>query len=136
VGETHYILAPSMQGRIPEARPCTLVAVVYRDGTPRLWPIKFPRDGERDNESWRTARNVARVGIDRWIKLVWAGRAYESGDALPGYAPDPDRTRLPPFTEMVKVAFGEHGIIRDEMHPIYRELFGMPKKANGGGDDL
>ena len=32
VDEGHYILAPSMHGRIPEARPCTLVAVAFRDG--------------------------------------------------------------------------------------------------------
>ena len=46
VDEQHYILAPNMRGRIDEAMPCTLVTVVYRDGTPRLWVIKFPKDGE------------------------------------------------------------------------------------------
>ena len=60
VGETHYIIAPSMRGRIEEARPCQLVTVVYRDGTPRLWPIKSPKDDERDNEAWISARSAAR----------------------------------------------------------------------------
>jgi hypothetical protein len=136
IEETHYILAPSMHGQIPEARPCTLVTVVYRDGTPRLWPIKFPKEGERDNDAWATARSAAKAAIGKWVKLVWVKRAYLTRDALEGYAPDPDFSKLPPFTELVKLGFGEHGIIRDRSHPIYRELFGMPKEAVGGGDDL
>ena len=51
-----------MRGVIDEASPCTIVTVVYRDGTPRLWPIKFPRDGERDNDAWITARSCAKIG--------------------------------------------------------------------------
>jgi hypothetical protein len=135
IEETHYILAPSMHGQIPEARPCTLVTVVYRDGTPRLWPIKFPKEGERDNEAWGTARSAAKTAIDKWVKLVWVKRAYMTRDAQPGYAPDPDFSKLPPFSELVKLGFGEHGIIRDKSHPIYRELFGAPPKQAIGDDD-
>jgi hypothetical protein len=127
-----------MQGRILEARPCTLVCVIYRDGTPRLWPIKFPRDGERDNEAWRTARIAASIGLTKWTKLLWVRGAYQTRDALPGYAPDPDWDRLPPFEELVRTGLGEHGIIRDTNHPIYRELFGLTKKAeeDSEGDEL
>jgi hypothetical protein len=135
VEEQHYIIAPTMRGRIEEARPCTLVTVVYRDGTPRLWPIKFPKEGEHDNEAWKTARSAAKAGMERWVKLVWVKRAYLTRDAQPGYAPDPD-FKLPSFDELVRLGFGEHGIIRDTTHPIYRELFGMPKEAaQGDGDD-
>jgi hypothetical protein len=134
IDEQHYILAPAMHGRIPEARPCTLVTVVYRDGSPRLWPIKFPKDGEKDNEAWITARAAAKVGMERWVKLVWVRRAYQTRDALEGYAPNPDFSKLPPFVELVKLAFGEHGIIRNTAHPIYRELFGMPKEAADDDD--
>jgi hypothetical protein len=70
------------------------------------------------------------------VKLVWVKRAYLSRDALEGYAPDPDFSKLPTFTELVKLGFGEHGIIRDTTHPIYRELFGMPKQvADDDGAD-
>jgi hypothetical protein len=134
IEEVHYILDPSMRGQIPEARPCTLVTVIYRDGTPRLWPIKFPKESERDNEAWITARAAAKVGIDKWVKLVWVKRAYMTRDAQPGYAPDPDFSKLPSFTELVRLGFGEHGIIRDQSHPIYRELFGMPKQAANDDD--
>jgi hypothetical protein len=137
IDEQHYIVGPAMQGQIPEARPCTLVTVIYRDGSPRLWPVKFPKDGERDNDAWTTARSAAKSGIDRWVKLVWVRRAYETREALEGYAPDPDWKKLPPFNDLVRLALGEHGIIRDTAHPIYRELFGMPKKAaDDDADDL
>jgi hypothetical protein len=110
----------------------------YRDGSPRLWPIKFPKDGERDNDAWVTARAAARAGITQWVKLVWLRRAYTTRNALPGYAPDPDWSKLPPFNDLVKLSFGELGIIRDTSHPIYRELFGVPGQATGGdgGDDI
>jgi hypothetical protein len=56
-------------------------------------------------------------------------------DALSGYAPDPDYSKLPPFNELVRLGFGEHGIIRDATHPIFRELMGAPAVVadNGGG---
>jgi hypothetical protein len=135
IDEVHYIIAPTMHGQIPEARPVTIVTVVHRDGSPRLWPIKFPRDGERDNEAWATARAAAKVGMDRWVKLVWVKRSYLTRDASPGYAPDPDFTKPPQFNELVRLAFGDHGIIRDTAHPIYRELFGMPKEGTSRTGD-
>jgi hypothetical protein len=142
VGEQHYVVAKSMRGRIEEARPAQLVTVIYRDGTPRLWPIKSPREGERDNESWVSARSCAKTGMVRWVKLVWVKRVYMTRDAEPGYAPEPDWTKppfkLPPFEELVKAGLGEHGIIRDPSHPIYRELFGAAptKPVDDDGPDL
>jgi hypothetical protein len=130
-------LAPNMRGAIEEALPCTLVTVVNRDGTPRLWVIKFPKEGKYDNEAWVSARSAAKAGMERWVKLVWEGRTYKTRDAMPGYAPDPDFSKLPSFDELVRLAFGESGIIRDRDHPIYRELFGAPpKRETGNGSDL
>ena len=65
IDEVTYIVAPSMRGQIDEAKPCTIVTVVDRNGNPRLWPIKFPKDGERDNESWMSARSAAKAGMER-----------------------------------------------------------------------
>jgi hypothetical protein len=135
IDEQHYIVAPAMQKRIAEARPCTLVTVVYRDGSPRLWPIKFPKDGEHDNDAWVSARRAAKEAMGLWVKLLWVKRAYITRPAPEGYAPDPDFSKLPPFNDLVKLAFGEHGIIRDESHPIYRELFGMTNDSAPADDD-
>src|SRR5215467_12892166 len=63
IEESHYVIARPMQGVIEEARRCTLVTVVYRDGSPRLWPLKLPKDGERDNEAWISARAAAKAGM-------------------------------------------------------------------------
>ncbi len=137
IDEQHFIIAKAMRGRIPEAQLCTLACVVYRDGTPRLWPLKLPKDGGRDNNAWISARAGARAGLDRWVKLIWERRAFVTRQASVGYAPDPDFTKLPPFEELVKLGFGEHGIISSPAHPIYRELFGMAAEAGGdGGDEL
>jgi hypothetical protein len=143
VGEQHYIIAKPMRGLIEEARPAQLVTVVYRDGTPRLWPIKSPKEGERDNEAWVAARSCANSAQTKWVKLVWVKSSYLTRDSQPGYAPEPDWTKppfkLPSFEELVRAGFGEHGIIKNKSHPIYRELFGAaPVKPvqDDGSDDL
>ena len=136
IDEQNFIVGPAMRGRFEEAQHCTLVTVVYRDGTPRLWALKLPKGSGRDNESWMSARSAARTAMERWVKLVWAGRAYLTRDAQPGYAPDPDWSKLPPFDELVKLAFGEQGIIHDEKHPMARNLLGAaPRKSSSDGDD-
>jgi hypothetical protein len=126
VVETQYFLVdPAMQSLMAEdARPCNLVVVIDRTGCPRFWPIPLPRDGEHDFVAWSTAREVVRRGIDRWVRPVWVKRAYTVREASEAYAPDPDWSKLPPYLDLVRKALGEHGIIRDEQHPIYRALVG------------
>jgi hypothetical protein len=136
IDEQHYIIAPEMRGRITEARPATIVTCIYRNGLIRLWPICFPRDGERDVEAWITARAAAKVAMEKWVKLVWLARAYQTREAQPGYAPDPDLGKILPFNTLVKIAYGVHGIIHDTEHAIYRELYGSAPKAASDGDDL
>jgi hypothetical protein len=130
IEETNYIIAKEMLGHIDEARPCTLVTVIYRDGSPRLWPVKLPKEAEKDNAAWISARAAVKVALERWTKLVWVRNSYHTREALEGYAPDPDWSKLPPFHELLRLAFGDAGIIRDKTHAIYHELFGTkPKKA-------
>jgi hypothetical protein len=74
--------------------------------------------------------------MEKWVKLVWARRAYHTREAMPGYAPDPDYNKLPPFNELIKLAFGANGIITDADHPIVRDLFGAPRSREGDDDGL
>jgi hypothetical protein len=106
-----------------------LVAVVYRDGSPRLWPIKQPKEGEKDNAAWISARAAVKVSLERWTRVVWVRSTYHTRDAEEGYAPNPDWKKLPPFHELLKLAFGDAGIIRDKTHAIYHHLKGAKPKA-------
>jgi hypothetical protein len=135
IEEQHFLIDKPMRGVIDEARPCTLVVCIYRDGSVRFWPLKLPKDGEKDNDAWVSARAAARSGMEKWVKLVWKRNAYQTRDALDGYAPDPDYKTLPSFDELVTAAWGEHGIVRDRNHPIVKNLFGAPPVKPDGGDD-
>jgi hypothetical protein len=94
----------------------------------------FPRDGEKDNSAWSSARSAARTAIDKWVKLVWVGRSYQTRDAQPGYAPDPNWKKLPAFNGLVAVGLGPHGIMRDDNHAIFRAVMGAPAVANADDD--
>jgi hypothetical protein len=132
IGTEYYLIGPAMRGRIEEARPCVIVTVVDRLGMPRLWPLIEPRAGEQDNPAWVSSRRIAREGLSAWVRAVWKERIFISRIADDGYAPTPEFNRLQPFEDLVRLAFGEHGIVRDENHPVYRDLFG---KAGPGDDD-
>jgi hypothetical protein len=96
-----------------------------------------PRDGERDNDAWSSARSAARAAMGKWVRIIWKQRSYQTRDAQPGYAPDPDWKKLPPFNDLVLAALGAHGVINDVSHPIYRDLMGDgPVTENTDDSDL
>jgi len=136
IEDEFFALAGNMKGTLEEAAPYSLVTCIYRDGTPRLWPVRMAKDGERDNEAWTSARAAAREGITNWVKLLWVGRAFIWRVAKPGYAPDPDWDKLPSFEDLLTKAFGPKGIIRDTSHPIYRDLIGDKREGNDRGGDI
>ena len=78
IGDETFIVTHEMRELMTlEAQPCTLVTIVDREGRPRIWPIKLPKSTDKDNDAWKTARTIAKQGIDRWVKAVWDGRAYK-----------------------------------------------------------
>ena len=135
IEDEYFALWGDMKGTLEEAAPFSLVTCIYRDGTPRLWPVRMVKDGERDNDAWKSARAAARDGIKSWVKLLWVGRSFTTRMAKSGYAPDPDWNKLPSFEELLVKAFGPKGIIRDTSHPVYRNLIGdKPTGDTHGGD--
>ena len=96
----------------------------------------LPRDGERDNDAWTSARSAARAAIGKWLRLIWKQRSYQTREALPGYAPEPDLKAIPPFNDLVLVAVGPHGVINDPGHGIYRDLMGSGPATTKNTDDI
>jgi hypothetical protein len=130
----YYLLGPAMLGRMADARDYVVVMCIDRDGDPSLWPIGLARDGEKDFVAWTTARAAAKTAMDKWVKLVWAKKKYGTRDAKAGYAPPPDWSKVPALEELLRIAFGEHGIIKDENHPVFRDAEGEAPADQGDGD--
>jgi hypothetical protein len=137
VEEHHYIVAEAMRHLVPEAKLCLLTTCIYRNGAVRLWPLKLPKEGEKDQISWSTARAAAKDALTQWTKLVWVGSKYDTRAAQEGYAGDPDITKLPTFERLVELALGEHGVMRDESHSVYRDhIVGAAKKPSNDDFEL
>ena len=135
VEEHNYIVAEPMRDLVPEAKLCLVTTCIYRNGTLRLWLLKLPREGEKDQLAWSTARAAARDALTKWTKIVWVGSKYDTRSALEGYAPDPDVSKVPPFERLIELAFGAHGVIRDQSHMVYREQI-LGAAAKPSDDDL
>jgi hypothetical protein len=56
VEEHNYIVAEAMRDLVPEAKLCLVTTCIYRNGAPRLWLLKLPKEGEKDQMAWSTAR--------------------------------------------------------------------------------
>jgi hypothetical protein len=137
IEKSYFILGKKLKGQLEEARHCVIVTCIYRDGSVRLWPIPRPRDGEQDNKAWASARAAARTAMSKWVKLVWVGGRYQTRDAKPGYAPDPDWGKLPPYEDLIKTAFGvNHGFMDDENHAVYRDHLSGDAPSNKDDDDI
>ena len=135
IEEFNYIVAESMRDLVPEAKLCLVTTCIYRNGTLRLWLLKLPKEGEKDQMAWSTARAAAKDALIKWTKIVWVGSKYNTRSAVEGYAPDPDISKIPPFERLVELAFGAHGVMRDESHPVYREQI-LGAAAEKSDDDL
>ena len=109
-----------MAGVIDEAHQFILVTVIDRDGVPQLWPIGLPKEGGKDMKAWSSARAAAEDRVRQMVKILWAKNAFKTREALDGYAPDPDWSKLPSFLKLVELAFGRDGVIRTRDHTVYR----------------
>jgi hypothetical protein len=101
-----------------------------------LWPVKLPSDDGDDYDAWKALRKICKKAMLRWIRIVkWTGGSYLTRYAPPGYAPVPDWSTLPPYTDLLAQALGKDGIIRDREHPIYKDLMGLDQKRDIEEDD-
>ena len=66
---------------------------------------------------------ASRRGFEKWTKLAWTGTRHKIRGARgeSSYASEPKWEKVPPFEQLLAIALGERGAIKDETHPIYRD---------------
>jgi hypothetical protein len=128
--ETFYLVQQDLAAKLElDGKPYILCTVIDRLGNLRIWPVRLPAEGEKDNKWWESARLAVRRAIDIWLRVIPGRAGYATIDAEPGYAPEPDWSKVKPFNELIKIAFGEVGIIKSMDHPVVRELFGKSQRG-------
>jgi hypothetical protein len=122
-----YLVEPRLvQGLMREITFVTLSATINTGGSVFLWPVPTP-DGSRRQNSWhKTAREAAIMATDKWVRLVPdmdAGcyAVFASNENLAKVEWPKDKT----FRDLLKLGFGEEGIIRDQNHPLLKRLRGQ-----------
>jgi hypothetical protein len=108
-----YMVAKPLQLELAlDVRPVTLLLAVTRQQIPFLWPIRLPREGERGNKWWDSAREAAQTAMTHWVRIeadmrAGAGRyeVYQAADNLV----DPDWPDLS-MRDLLKLAFRDRYI--------------------------
>lgn len=125
-GET-YLVAPSLWGELACENTFSfrqLLTAVNRQGVVFLWPIKLPGPDGRQDEWSPSALEAADRAKNCWVRVQanMSLAAYEVFKAT-GDLSAPVWTDLPPFQELLKIAFRDR-FITDRSHPVLRRLRG------------
>ena len=105
----------------PALRLVTLYVATNRAGVVFLWPVPLPPTDGRDNPWYASARDIAALARDRWVRVT-SNRSLGAYEATYTRAeiPDPawpDRT----FRDLLAIAFRDRRIDTLD-HPILRRL--------------
>ena len=80
-----------------------LLAIEHQSSKPYVHYIKEPREDQRDNDYWMTARTVAERAMKEWVQCLSGEGGYDYRPARRKY-PDPQWPELP-FGEILKTSF-------------------------------
>jgi hypothetical protein len=89
---------------------------------PFVWPLKFPIAGGKDNEYWRSAREIAEQAKTEWIRMSASEGSYDKYTSRV-QPPDPVWTTVP-FGEILKIAF-KGRLIDSKDHPVMKAFWGV-----------
>jgi hypothetical protein len=120
-----YLVTPDMaQALLGEFSTVTLFTTINRQGTLHLWPVKLPTPEGRQNEWHRSAAEAAERAMKKWVRVTASMSlgAYEIFEAS-GDLPEPVWPDIP-FEEILKIAFRDHYVDRDN-HPLVQRLLGI-----------
>jgi hypothetical protein len=125
--EAHLVSPELADGELrDQVKAVTLFTVQNTQGVTYLWPVSLPVEG-RSNSWIDTARELAIRAMSETIKLVsnHAQKAQRYDAAVPlGRAPEPKWDELPPFEELLHLAFDKRTITTLD-HPIAKRLLGI-----------
>jgi hypothetical protein len=85
-----YMVAQELQQELAlDIRPVSLLLAVTRQQIPFFWPIRLPREGERGNKWWESARDAAQYAMTGWVRIeadmragVGSYQVYKAADCL------------------------------------------------------
>jgi hypothetical protein len=100
-------------------KPMRLMLAIDRQGDLRIWPLRLPVDGGREDLWMSSALEVAELAKERWVRVVSGANGYKS-QTTAAELPEPawpNRT----FDELLDQAFAKKRI-SSMQDPILRRL--------------
>jgi hypothetical protein len=121
-----FIIHPTLHVELSgEGVPVTIFTAINRQGVVFLWPVRLPDADGKTNSWWTSARDAAERAMGQWlrVKAVKALGGYEQ-TAAENMVAEPAWPELP-FMNLLEIAFGKDGIVKDVDHIAIRRLRGL-----------
>jgi hypothetical protein len=126
MGET-YLVAPHLANALSiEIDYYTVLTCMNNGGNIFLWCCPTEKEGTRRQNNWhKSAREAAKLAMTDWVRMI----PNTDGGCYDLYTGDADLAVLEwpkgkTFRDLLKLGFGEDGIIRNIDHPLIKRLRG------------
>jgi hypothetical protein len=125
--DSPYLVMPMAAHSAPDhTKHVTLTLAVTRGGDPFLWPIANPAMSKRSGSTWTDSALRARTtAMTTWVRVApnMAKGGYDVRSAIVEI-PEPVWPAGVTMRDLLEMAFGQSGLIRDEDHPVIQRLLG------------
>jgi hypothetical protein len=121
-----YLVTPAIQPELAgELAAYTLFTAANRQGVIRLWPVRLPDPTGKYNTWHKSAADAAELAQRKWIRLTpnMNNKCYDLYEASASI-PDHDWSEVPPFKQLLTIAFRDRLIDRID-HPVILRLRGL-----------
>jgi hypothetical protein len=120
-----YLVAPEIRSAVAtELFRAVIFTGINRQGVVFLWVVRMPGPDGKQHDCHKTALIAATTAMKNWVRITWNQSAMNY-DVLVSRAKleDPEWPNKP-FSELLKIAFGEDRYINSADHPVLKELRG------------
>ena len=113
-------------GVLPNVKTFNFYTVVDHQGEYGLWYINMYPGTWKDS-----ALEMMRECVKRWVKIVASKDRFDyiTPEAT---LPEPDWSGLPPFADILALAFKDN-VVKDANHPVIRKLLGYTDNGSATG---